>query len=288
MPIFIILALALALTTVFFALQNTTQVVVNVFGWELQDTLALILLVTLAIGVVVGVLVATPAVLRRSFKISSQNKRIEELDYQLEAKQKTIVAEQQATEAVRTQYQQLLAALSQLEPTTGLLQGDAVDAVLRYMLQAGNSGQSKQLNEISSLCLYLLEANSPDGQSEAAPMDRGMEQRWQRAIAQRLQKVTVDSHWLHHDGHGRFACIAPGLSSKAASEYGDAIRTAFAEEPLRLDDQTSLPTTVSMGGAIAQTDQVSSASIIIHDAEAALDQAKRRGRNRFRLVEVSG
>ena len=283
MPFFIILAIALALVTVLFALQNTTPVVINIFGWEGQDTLAIIVLITLAIGVVVGILVTTPALLRRSLKLAHQKKRLQDIDYQLQVQQQSTLAEHQAVGQVRSQFQELLAAFALLDPTTGLLKGDLLTPAISYALQTMGTTQAH-----STVCLYLLEANPANAEEPNGVLDRRFEQHLYQAMGQRLKAVTVANHWLHHDGEGHFTCIARGLETRSASDYGEAIRSAFADRPLELEDGTLRPTTVSIGGAIALPSTAPAPTTFIQTAEEALEQAKRRGRNRFRLVEVKG
>lgn len=90
MQAFLILALLTALVAVVFAVQNTTPVTVDVFAWQVQGSLALILLVTLAVGVGIGILGSLPTLIRRSWKISSQTKRINELEKTLGKTQETL------------------------------------------------------------------------------------------------------------------------------------------------------------------------------------------------------
>jgi len=281
MPFLIILALVIALGTVLFALQNTTRVIINFFGAQFQEPLALFLLITLAIGVLVGLLVLSPSVIRRSLKISSQKKQIQDLNYELQVKDQAIAAEAQKTERVRFRAQEILAAGSLLDPFTGLLKGDVLAEAVGYHLRHNTDGAAET---VASVCLYLLEANQPSD----APMDQTQSQHLQRAIAQRLRQVTAEGNWLYHNGRGQFACLATGLDTKSANDYGEAIRAAFADQALQLENGITQPTTVSMGGAIAYPSQSIEASSLVQQTYDALEQAKRRGRNRFRLVEAQG
>lgn len=280
MPIFIILALAIALGTVLFALQNTTRVVINFFGTQFQEPLALFLLITLAIGVLVGLLVLAPSMIRRSLKISQQNKQIQNLDYELQVKDQEIAAAAQKTERVRSGAQDLLAASSLLEPMTGLIKGESLLDAVRFRLEHAANGSA---NRAASVCLYLLEPNEPD---DNTPSDLSQGRHWRRAIAQRLREVTAEGNWLYHDGNGQFACLATGLDTQSANDYGEAIRAAFADRALQLENGMTQPTTISMGGAIAYPSQAIDATALMHQTQDALEQAKRRGRNRFRLVEA--
>ena len=76
----LVIALLIAFLAVIFALQNAVPVVVNFLPWEFQGSLALVLLLTLALGVIVGLLVSVPSIIRRSRRISHQQKIIENLE----------------------------------------------------------------------------------------------------------------------------------------------------------------------------------------------------------------
>jgi uncharacterized integral membrane protein len=84
MPILIILALVVAILAVLFAVQNTDPVQVSLLFWNFTQPLALILLIVLALGVLIGLLATSPGMVRRSFTISSQRKRIDTLEKDLQ------------------------------------------------------------------------------------------------------------------------------------------------------------------------------------------------------------
>lgn len=69
----LILSLVLAILAVVFALQNPAYMNVNIGPWNITESTALVLMITFAIGVLVGVLATVPTVLRR-------RKRIRELE----------------------------------------------------------------------------------------------------------------------------------------------------------------------------------------------------------------
>ena len=83
MQLFLIVALGLAILTVIFALQNPIPVSVAFFGWEFEGSLALVLLLTFALGVLVSFLISIPAILKRRSGVSTQTKKIEELENRL-------------------------------------------------------------------------------------------------------------------------------------------------------------------------------------------------------------
>lgn len=81
----LVIALIIAVLAVVFALQNTVPIVVSFLPWEFQGSLALVLLLTLALGVLIGLLVSVPSVFSRSRRIARQQKVIAGLEQDLTA-----------------------------------------------------------------------------------------------------------------------------------------------------------------------------------------------------------
>jgi GGDEF domain-containing protein/uncharacterized integral membrane protein len=282
MQLLIVLALTIALVAVFFALQNTAIVSIQFAIWQFNSHLAFVLLVTLALGVLVGLLVSVPALLKSSWQISRHKRQLQDLDWQFQEKDKTISTHRQATEGVRQNYEELLTALTLTDDQTGLLRSETVVPTVSYALH--QMSHERQNPQYSSVCIYLLEAQWTDG--EAASAD-GTDDQVLRAIATQLQTLVSPNTWLHYGGNGRFICTTTGMEIKLASDYGESLRIAFAAQPLFLQNGSKIPITFSIGGAIAQASDFVDSHHLIQQAEAALDHAKRRGRNRFRLVQAS-
>lgn len=80
MQILIVLALVIAIIAVIFALQNLAAVTVTFFVWSIHGSLALVLLVTLAAGVLISVLASFPGWARSKWTISSQKKKLAALE----------------------------------------------------------------------------------------------------------------------------------------------------------------------------------------------------------------
>ena len=79
-----IIAIIIALAAVVFALQNSDPVTVKLYFWEVADTsTALVLLITLIIGVISGALFMVSGFYSRNQIIAAQKKRISELEKQL-------------------------------------------------------------------------------------------------------------------------------------------------------------------------------------------------------------
>ena len=82
--VYLIAALVIALLAVIFALQNTMTITISFLAWEVTGSLSLVLLITLAIGVVIGLLVLSPSAIKNSFAVSSNRKRIGSLEKELD------------------------------------------------------------------------------------------------------------------------------------------------------------------------------------------------------------
>ena len=84
MPLLLIIALIVAILAVLFAVLNTQSVQVNLLFANVNQPLALILLIVLALGVLIGLLATSPGMVRRSFTISGQKKKIDSLEKDLD------------------------------------------------------------------------------------------------------------------------------------------------------------------------------------------------------------
>jgi putative membrane protein len=83
----LIVALLIAMAALVFALQNAIPITVALLGWKFESSLALLLLVTLVLGVLLGFSFSMPAIFRRSREISRQKVKIKELEKSLEIQQ---------------------------------------------------------------------------------------------------------------------------------------------------------------------------------------------------------
>ena len=79
----LILALAFAIVAVIFALQNSMMVTVSLFGYPFEGSLALVILVAVAVGIFIGVLVMTPGRIKSSLSNARNRKMIGSLEAKL-------------------------------------------------------------------------------------------------------------------------------------------------------------------------------------------------------------
>ncbi|MBR8840628.1 MAG: LapA family protein [Stigonema ocellatum SAG 48.90 = DSM 106950] len=79
-----LLALLIAIAAVIFAVQNSTPILVHFLAWQAQGSMALVLLLTFTFGVLFGLLVSLPAVIKSMRKVSNLTRKIEEKNYLIE------------------------------------------------------------------------------------------------------------------------------------------------------------------------------------------------------------
>lgn len=80
----LILALAFSIVAVIFALENPTLVQVSFLGYQAKGSLALFILLAVVLGILIGVIVTLPMVVKRSLALSSHRKKIQVLEKSLD------------------------------------------------------------------------------------------------------------------------------------------------------------------------------------------------------------
>jgi len=93
----LILALAFAIVAVIFALQNPTMVTVSLFGYPFEGSLALVILVAVAVGILIGVLVMTPGRIKSSLSNARNRKKIGSLEASLDEHKSKLAATEKST-----------------------------------------------------------------------------------------------------------------------------------------------------------------------------------------------
>jgi putative membrane protein len=80
----LILALLFAVIAVIFALGNTAVVTVSFLSWSVEGSLALVLLASVAIGILIGVLLMTPGTIKRNLALSGEKKKLKTAEKELD------------------------------------------------------------------------------------------------------------------------------------------------------------------------------------------------------------
>ncbi|HBY56445.1 MAG TPA: DUF1049 domain-containing protein [Candidatus Atribacteria bacterium] len=88
MQLQLVVAITVAILAVVFALQNAVPIKVSFLTWKFESSLALVLLITVALGIIMGLLVSVPSKIKRMKLISSQKKKIQELEWNLQRESK--------------------------------------------------------------------------------------------------------------------------------------------------------------------------------------------------------
>lgn len=83
MVILLILALAVAIVAVIFALQNIDMVTVSFFTLSFDGSLALVILLSVALGILIGVLVMAPGNIKNKLTSTRNRKKIGALEASL-------------------------------------------------------------------------------------------------------------------------------------------------------------------------------------------------------------
>lgn len=94
MRLFLILALVIAIAAIIFALQNAVPITVVLGVWQVEGSLALVLLLTLAVGFLIGLLVSMPTIFKRSWRVSHSKKKIGDLEKEVAQRNEKIVNQQ--------------------------------------------------------------------------------------------------------------------------------------------------------------------------------------------------
>jgi len=94
MQVQLIVAIIVAILAVVFALQNAVPITVSFLTWKFESSLALVLLITIALGVIMSLLVSVPSMIKTRKMISGQKKRIKELEWNLQRESERKKAEE--------------------------------------------------------------------------------------------------------------------------------------------------------------------------------------------------
>ncbi len=87
MQLMLIVGIVFAIGAVFFALQNTANVVVTLALWHFEGSLAVVLLVALGLGVLITALLSSPSVIRRQWANSRLRRQVADLERELASEQ---------------------------------------------------------------------------------------------------------------------------------------------------------------------------------------------------------
>lgn len=102
MQIFLVLALIIGLIAVVFTIQNTALVTVTFLVWDLNHSLAFVVLLAILAGVLISQFVAMPGRFKRKLEITNQTKKIKEMETELMSSKVRMEALKQEVEVYRS------------------------------------------------------------------------------------------------------------------------------------------------------------------------------------------
>jgi len=281
MPIFIIAAIVIAFIAIAFALLNNQSILVNLLFSRLEGSLAIILLSTLAIGVLIGILVLIPTLIKRGWRISRLTRQTADLEQELTTRDRSLTDQTRNTDQLRQSHENLLLAMGLIDVNTGLLNAEtltqALTALIKQMkLQPGNP-------QFDSIGLLIVDAKRQTTLGEIQTTER-QNALLDNAIAHTIrQSVTLDT-WLYCDSRdangAQFMCVLTGMGKADLKQYGEAMRAALTDEPLKLSDDSVVAVETKVGGAVADRNHpTNQAQIIIDKAYQALADTGKRSMN---------
>ena len=94
MQLQLIVAIIVAILAVVFALQNAVPIAVSFLIWRFESSLALVLLITLALGILMSLLVSVPSMIKTRKIISNQKKKIQKLGIGLQKEAESKIEEE--------------------------------------------------------------------------------------------------------------------------------------------------------------------------------------------------
>ena len=80
----LIIALAFAVVAVIFALGNPDSVTVSFLNFQVTESLAIVLLITVAFGILIGILLMTPGAIKRNLALSGERKKLKGAEKELD------------------------------------------------------------------------------------------------------------------------------------------------------------------------------------------------------------
>ena len=135
MVLLVIVGLVMAIGAVLFALQNAAVVTINFGVWQLEQSLAVVLIATLGLGIIISMLLSMPTIIKRGWQNREQKNKLDELRQQLKAKNQTTLQQQQSSLAQQESVQELLQAFSFADEVTGVLNKNTMVKLTEHLLQ---------------------------------------------------------------------------------------------------------------------------------------------------------
>ncbi len=283
MVFLVIIGLIMTIVAILFALQNAAVVTMNFGTWQLQQSLAIVLIATLGLGIIISMLLSLPTIFRQRWQNSQQTSKISELQTKLKTNNQSTLQQQQSNIAQQEAVQELLQAFDFADGVTGVLNKNTTIKLTEHLLQ---QMQLQPKNpRYASLVVMLFSLDPAKSQRNFA--DIGSENAVYKAIAKRLRSAVTPDSFLGITERKRFISLVLGLRSMEVADYVAYLQEKVTQSPLQKADGVLLPLKMSVGGVVVDpTDSVDSRNIL-KQAEQNLENSLTRGRGYSEISEVN-
>lgn len=295
MPFLIVAAIVIAFLAIAFALLNNTPVPVHLLIWNIEGSLAIVLLSTLAIGVLIGLLVLTPALLKRGWRVSRAKRQTAELEHQLSDRSVELTTQVSNAERLRQSHENLLQALSLTDTNTGMLDAKMLPQTLAALIQQMKLQPGNKQFDAIGLLIVDAHRQTPLGGVETTSAQNAQ---LDVAIASVIRRnVTLDT-WLYCDSRdengAQFMCVLSGMDKTGLRQYAETLRDALVQQPLTLADDSVVAVDAKVGGALCdRTHPTNREQMILDKAYQALSDAGKpslnpiKGSQPIKIVQVT-
>ena len=273
----------MALGAILFAFQNSAIVTISLGVWQFQQSLAIVLLITLGIGIIISLLLSVPTIIKRGLQSSKQKKRIKILETQLQEWEHKHARQEILSDSQKRNTQELLTAFNLNDSVTELLNKETAVELTSYLLQ--QMKHQSHNNRYSSLCVFLLSVDP--AKSFRNLIEESSLNSIYKAIANRLRNTVSADTFVAITEKRRFICLIPGLAGQKANDYGKYLQDNITESPLQKADGSTMNLEVTVGGVIVDPDDAVESRNILKQAEQNLETAlEEKGRNNLLLSEI--
>lgn len=283
MILLVIVGLTMAILAVLFAFQNAAIVTINFGVWQLEQSLAIVLIATLGLGILISILLSLPTILKQRWRNSQQKSKISSLQAQIKSTNQSTLQQQQQSLAQQEAIQEVLQAFNLSDVVTGILNKDTTIALTEHLLQQ----MQNQLQNPRYLSLVVMLISLEPAKSQRNFADIGSENAVYKAIAKRLKHAVTAGSFLGITERKRFISLTLGFRGAEINEYASYLQEKITESPLQKADGVLLPLKMSIGGIVVDpTDSINGRNIL-KQAEQNLENALQKGRGSLEITEVT-
>ncbi|MEM8674249.1 MAG: lipopolysaccharide assembly protein LapA domain-containing protein [Cyanobacteria bacterium P01_G01_bin.67] len=284
MVLMVIVGLVMAILAVLFALQNAATVTINFGVWELEQSLAIVLITTLGLGIMISLFLSLPTVLKQRWQNSQQRKKIDSLQTKVRAAGQNTLQQQQYSLEQQSAIQELLQAFNLSDVVTGVLTKDTTIKLTEHLLQQMQN--QSQNPRYLSLVVILISINPAKSQGSFAHI--GSENALYKAIAKRLRNAVTAGSFLGITERKRFISLILGLRGAEVGNYAAYLQEKVTESPLQKADGALIPFKMNIGGIVVEPTDLSDGRQILKQAEQNLENSLVTGYGSIEISEITG